>query len=518
MEIIVDSKNENRKVILQKGIKYYFVYHRSDQRESFYNLNTVDLSNKDELLKFVKQQDGFFRIAIWNDNFFFGAVDQVASKSILYRKEGKKLFVYLNPPSFKKIDHTSLKDIYYSGYTLNNETIYKNIKNMMPGDLILCNKYKNIIYKWNYFSPNYIKKSKKNFEKIIEGIFQKIKKNNLNKKFLVPLSSGYDSRLIVSLMKYSEMEFETFTYGFKNQRDFKIAGEICNKLNIKNHQVVMDNEKNKIYFSKKFKDYLNYENFGISANNFGDFGPLNTLKNKINRKEFMIINGQSGDFLTGGHLPCNILYKKFSLGKNKSLLFNHILNKHYNLWSDKYYENKKVYLDRVQNYYFKKCKSYNNLLSSYEIYEFENRQCKWVIGQQKVYDYFGYSWELPLWKKDIMDFFEDHISLNEKINQKFYKNFLINKNYVSIWKGIKLNPKMTFPLWLNVTRLFFKVFFLFIGKNKWHKFEKKYIEYFLDPTGVMNTIKYIDYIRTNFRPRNSISIISKKYFNKFIKK
>ena len=47
MEIIVDSKNENRKVILQKGIKYYFVYHRSDQRESFYNLNVVCFSIDD---------------------------------------------------------------------------------------------------------------------------------------------------------------------------------------------------------------------------------------------------------------------------------------------------------------------------------------------------------------------------------------------------------------------------------------------------------------------------------------
>jgi hypothetical protein len=38
---------------------------------------------------------------------------------------------------------------------------------------------------------------------------------------------------------------------------------------------------------------------------------LSILNKKINKNEFMILNGQSGDFLTGGHLPINIISKKF---------------------------------------------------------------------------------------------------------------------------------------------------------------------------------------------------------------
>jgi 7-cyano-7-deazaguanine synthase in queuosine biosynthesis len=33
-------------------------------------------------------------------------------------------------------------------------------------------------------------------------------------------------------MKNLGAKIETFTYGFKNQRDFKIAEEICTKLNV----------------------------------------------------------------------------------------------------------------------------------------------------------------------------------------------------------------------------------------------------------------------------------------------
>jgi hypothetical protein len=63
-------------------------------------------------------------------------------------------------------------------------------------------------------------------------------------------------------------------------------------------------------------------------------------------------------------------------------------------------------LKRLNKYYFKNCKNYFDLLKSYEIYEFENRQSKWVIGQQKVYEFLGYTWELPLWKTSLMKYFE----------------------------------------------------------------------------------------------------------------
>ena len=97
-------------------------------------------------------------------------------------------------------------------------------------------------------------------------------------------------------MKELEMDFETFTYGFTNQRDFKITEKICKKLDVKNHKIIMDSAKAKIYNSNNFEKFLRFNNFGISANNFGDYGPLSFLEHKINKTEFVIINEQAGDF------------------------------------------------------------------------------------------------------------------------------------------------------------------------------------------------------------------------------
>ena len=44
---------------------------------------------------------------------------------------------------------------------------------------------------------------------------------------------------------------------------------------------------------------------------------------------------------------------------------------------------------------------------------------------------------------------------------------------------------------------------------------KKYLEYFYDPTGVSKLIRYDLYIRLTSTPRNSISIITKKYLERY---
>lgn len=519
MEILVDLKKKIKSFISQDGIKYFFLYERSDDKKFLEIADFGNLLNKEDLLKFVKRQNGFFRFALWNNCFFFAAVDQVASKNILYKKENKKLYIYFNTPKEKQFNSTALRDILYSGYTLKNETIFTNIKSLLPGECIYLdnNKKKIVHFKWNDFNPKYKANilKKPNFEKLITDLFNNIKLKNLNKKFLIPLSAGFDSRLVVSLMKNIDANFETFTYGFTRQRDFRIADELCKKLEVKNHKIVMNKQNSQIYKQKNFQKFLNYKNYGIAANNFGDFGPLSILSKQLSKNEYMIINGQSGDFLTGGHLPINIISKKNSIEKNKILLFNFILEKHYSLWNNCREDYRANYLNRINNCYFKFSKNYKDLLRAYEIYEFENRQSKWVIGQQKVYDFLGYSWELPLWKTSIMKFFEKNLILKEKINQKYYKSFLISKNYHNIWKNIPINPALTFPLHVKFMRLFFKMIFLFLGKKKWFLFEKKYLEYFLDPTGVIRLIKYRNFTNLELIPRNSISIITQEYFNKF---
>ena len=61
MEIFTDLRDINKKSITQKNIKFYYFFEKSDLSDVINELQSIDLSDKEELIKFVKKQDGFFR-------------------------------------------------------------------------------------------------------------------------------------------------------------------------------------------------------------------------------------------------------------------------------------------------------------------------------------------------------------------------------------------------------------------------------------------------------------------------
>ena len=56
-----------------------------------------------------------------------------------------------------------------------------------------------------------------------------------------------------------------------------------------------------------------------------------------------------------------------------------------------------------------------------------------------------------------------------------------------------------------------KTLFLFKGKNYWHNFEKKYLNYFIDPLCGYAPWKYSDIIKDKRFSRNSLSWQTEKY-------
>ena len=57
----------------------------------------------------------------------------------------------------------------------------------------------------------------------------------------------------------------------------------------------------------------------------------------------------------------------------------------------------------------------------YELYEYENRQSKYVINMNRVAEFFGFDWRMPLWDSRFIKFW-NKIPDKFKIDQKLYVN------------------------------------------------------------------------------------------------
>ena len=117
----------------------------------------------------------------------------------------------------------------------------------------------------------------------------------------------------------------------------------------------------------------------------------------------------------------------------------------------------------------------------YEYAEFQDRQCKYVITGQRIYEFLGYDWRMPLWDNEYIRFWE-RATLVEKAGQSLYARMLKNANWGGVWRDVPVNRKNIRPLWLMPLRFTAKAIHAPLGRARWHRFERRFFQYWMDTT------------------------------------
>lgn len=519
MNNIVLVNNKNWYQYNLEGNKLFYKGFIKDNINTFIK-KIAKIKSLKEAPKYFNYLSENFAIIIVRKKEVFVATDKIRSFPLLYYYNNKSFFIFEDYQSTKKIDFDKVIDkrqlllFSLSGYTFDEGTLHKNIKQINQGSAI--HFFKGKVNKFQYYA--YTKKLIKNkslletkLKNINEEVILKLIKSSNNKYIVIPLSAGYDSRFILSgLKKYDYKNIITFSYGRVNNREAQIAKILSRTLGVPWHFIPYTNKKlKKTRNSQEYKDYEAFSDSLTSIHFPQDFVAIKHLREKnIIPKGSIIVNGQSGDYITGNHLP-KIDYKK---NTTKERLINYYIFKHYKLWELYYIKNKEQLFNLIHDYAQLQM---NNLCKQslhrfYENLEFTNRQCKYVINGQRLYEFFDYEWRLPLWDSLYLDFWSS-VPVEEKLNQKLYKKTLHNSNWCGVWNNIPINPKESFSLINSVLRLFFKGVFLFGGKKRWYNFERKYLNYFIDPLCSYAQWDYTKVIRDKREPFNSLSFEIDKY-------
>jgi asparagine synthase (glutamine-hydrolysing) len=232
IKITVSSKFDKISI---ENIKYN-IYLKTSNNKNANNEKLLSFISKQgidrkKIIRFCLNNFNFFSIIIWNKQFLLAVSDQVSSYQLIYKKDKYNIQISDNINFFKneKLNENSIKQIEYSGYTIDNYTVFKNVYGLKPYEYIFKNKRISEQKFYKKISITYKTKSnsrllEKNLTRLLFNIFNEIKNKNKNNKIFVPLSAGYDSRAILSLLiEVGCKNLETFTYGRKNVRDFVIA-------------------------------------------------------------------------------------------------------------------------------------------------------------------------------------------------------------------------------------------------------------------------------------------------------
>ena len=519
--------------ILDKWVLYkkgdYSIWISGNNTEEKFNylvekLVSTKNINKNYIKEVIKNIDDHFGIVIISDKWTLAAVDCARTIPIFWKKIDNAII--FSPQARKiasiyksKVDKNQLLAFQMSGYTIDEGTLWQDIKNINPGYFIFFQGSNEFYIEKYFFYQPWITNTK-SYDALKEELKVKIK--NLLKNLIIkakgrtiaiPLSAGLDSRLIVSGLK--ELNFHNvkcYSYGLKNNFESKASQIIAKKLGYKWAFVEINQKKAKKYYqSSEYRKFIDNTVDGCATTTVQGLYAIDVLlkKNFLDRSD-LIVNGNSGDFISGGHIPD---MKSFNLKEvNIDLLYNHIIEKHYNkhyaLWNSLNLKNNKKIIEKLLKNQIKKNKYILNkkfmLQGIAEFLEYENRQSKFVNNSQRLFEAYGFKWCLPLWDKSFIEFWSG-VPLKYKINQKLYKETLLELNMGKVW-GKNFNyDYFVSPTWVRLLRLFIKPIFLFIGKNKWHQFEKRYLGYWMDNICGESVFSYLDIIKNKHGARHYIS-------------
>ena len=193
-----------------------------------------------------------------------------------------------------------------------------------------------------------------------------------------------------------------------------------------------------MYQSDRRRAYAAFADGLCSIPSYADFEPFHCLvESGVIPPDAVVINGQSGDYITGGHIPRRLIE---SPSPDLNDLLAATIDIHYSLWQNlKTPENLYAIKRKVRSLLPDPAPNLSGpeqIYTQHECWEWRERQCKLVVNGQRVCDYFGLRWELPLWDGELMDFWEK-VPFPMKFNQALYTRYLRDYNFKAVFDTLR---------------------------------------------------------------------------------
>lgn len=497
------------------------------------------LSGTEQIEAYLHALDGHFAFVAEMKSGTLAAVDRIRSIPLLYAQDTKSGTWHLDDQARRLADTLSFGPgdvnldgslaIAMAGYTIDRDTLYRDMQQLSPGDYVYFeNQAKSpprvgryyMYAPWRGDAPK-MAATVENLASVTLEVFQKLIDSANGRTIAIPLSAGLDSRLVVSaLCHLNYPHIKCFSYGRGGNFEAKTAERVAQHLGVPWRFVNISHAAQREALTcAEHQDYLRFADSASSVPFKQDFLAMKVLKEDgWLAEDAIMVNGNSGDFITGGHVAKDFWSTPKGLAPEhrQGRIIKSLLKKHFSLWGAlKTKENKNRMAARMLRELEDSNVRTDDPAHDYGIYEyseFNNRQCKYVVAGQRIYEFFGHTWRLPLWDVAYLDFWE-HAPLEAKREQGLYREMLIHENWGGVWKGIPANKKTIRPLWILPIRFLFKALHAPFGRERWHLFERRFFYYWMDTLFGFAPYSYGRVARDKRDARHAIAWYAEDYLN-----
>ena len=355
------------------------------------------INSEQELLDLIPDLTGFFYLGIELEDNILLVTDIVRTYPIFYKIANNTIFICENGYDLKDDEELSMNGVdafLMYGYVTGNKTLFQNIFQVEAATILSISKTDGKTACTSYYSlssSSYLQETKEELFHRLNSIYERVVQRLINyaqgRTIVVPLSGGYDSRLLVMLLhRLGAKNVICYAYGSKgydvNRWQIDISEKVAESLGYKWIFIPYSYSKwNKLFNSPETEKYIKSVSRGVSLISYQEWLAVSeSRKNNLIPEDSLIVPGHSGDFVAGGNIPENSQF------------------------------------DSVTSIDF---------INSLETFEWKEHQSKHICNSARVYEFYGYDWYFPFWDREIVDLWF-LIHPRQKVGRALYKEFVAN--------------------------------------------------------------------------------------------
>jgi len=396
---------------------------------------------------------GHFAVLIQGPDWVLAVADKVCGYPVFYVHGGKGFSASNSARALAReygLDRgndAARLEFRMAGYVTGADTLLHGLSKVRPGEALLWRRgapegepQRSRYYRFH--DPHVTTASEDDLIDELDALTNKVINRHIedagDRPIVVPLSGGLDSRVVAAKLKQRGAEnVWTFSYGAPGNQDARVARQVAETLGLPWRLLDTTRDRARQYFhSPGRREYWDYaDGLHIVPNLHAMHALLRLRDEGAFDKGAVVINGQSGDFIAGAHIP-----ELRDGAVDARTLRARIMAKHYGNRPDLSAEpaNVEAVGRRIEALLdgMPAPESLQEYAKVHELWEWQGRQSVRVVHGQRNYDYLGLDWELPMWEREWLEFWAK-VPVEHKMRRRLFRRWCEREDFYGLFREFK---------------------------------------------------------------------------------
>lgn len=378
---------------------------------------SVQMISLPEVADRIKGWIGNFAFCVVKTDEVLLGVDVVRTLPLQYARGAAGLFIsdshdwLAEAAGCLELNESGAEEYLVSGFVYGGATLHQGIFSMQAGEILRLDRTSAVSHRYFTFNPDSFQNPElrldaRTFERLDDRLLAAIRRmlgsvRNVD-RWIVPLSGGYDSRIVASgLRRLGVANVLCISYGRVGNKESEISQQVAEALGFDWRFA----EYNRANWTKRLADpqtqkYVRYACNGNSLPVMQDFLALTQLKESgVLREGDVIVPGHTLDFLSGSHLDAIAVESGETSVRKASL---RVVERHGAFWWDE--RGQEEVRRRVQILLEQASEDVRGRTAAamIERFDWQERQAKFIVNNVRAYEFLGFQWRLPLWDQELV--------------------------------------------------------------------------------------------------------------------